>query len=450
MYGLVRKIVGEENFSQDDFEIWCYSRDSGSVPPRRPGAVAMIRSVEALAEVVRLANLHGKPLAIRGASSSMCGAPMPVQKDSLMLDLTTLQGIDIDEESMVVTAGAGVTWTQLNKALEEKGWELGLEGPWSAPSATVGGTLAVHAICMGAARYGSLGTQITGLEVVLPDGTPVRTGSGAHTANAMVMRDCNGADLTGLFLGSHGSLGIIARAAFKIYPLSRHLAYGAFSFPSLDRAIDAMHGLARENILYDSRLFVFPVPPEIGGDAGLVYMIKGSRKPWLDDMAETAGDICSRAGGRKVPAFGEEYYRGRNHARVKAFGKAGPGWLEVAGFIPIRRYPQVARRVLAYFEEKDDVLKEFKIRWSLGGLLETRSINIPVALFCNERNRAVWERMLEIWMEVAEVMFSLGVSPYWIGDLHVAVMGRLGPAYDLFRGIKKHLDPKNILNPEML
>lgn len=450
MYELVKEIVGKANFSQDEFELWCYSRDAGSVFPRKPEAVAMIRSVKALSEVMKLAYRYNKPVTARGASSSMCGAPNPVEKGTLMLDLTTLQGINIDEDGLVVTAGAGVTWTQLNKALQEKGWELGLEGPWSAPSATVGGTLAVHAICMGAARYGSLGTQLTGLEVVLADGRVIRTGSGAHPANAMIMRDCNGADLTGLFLGSHGSLGIITKAAFKIYPLSNYCAYGAFAYDSLEQAVKALHQLTRENILYDSRLFTYPVPPEIGGDTGLVYMIKARRENWRNDMAETARSLCLCSGGREATGFGEEYYRGRNDARVKAFGKAGPGWLEVAGFVPILRYPEAAGPVLEYFRKNEDMLREFKIKWSLGGLVAAPAINVPMALFCNEANKKSWAKMLEVWMEVAEIMFAKGVSPYWIGDLHGAIMGRLGPTYDLFKSIKKQLDPGNILNPDML
>ena len=450
MYDLVKELVGEKDFSRDDFELWCYSRDSGSIPPRKPEAVVMIRSVDILREVMKLAHRHNKHVIARGASTSMCGAPMPQKKDTLMLDLTTLQDISMDEDSMVVTAGAGVTWTQLNKYLEEKELELGLEGPWSAPSATVGGTLAVHAICMGAAKYGSLGTQVTGLEAVLADGTLIRTGSGANPANTMVMRDCNGADLTGLFLGSHGTLGIITRAALKVYPLTKAYAYGAFSFHSLDHAVRAMYSLAMEELVYDSRLFVYPVPPEIGGNAGVVYMIKSKRPEWLQNMEERAREICRRMEGREVEGFGKEYYQGRNHARVKAFGKAGPGWLEVAGFVPVLRYPRVAKPILDYFRKNDELLRNYNIRWSLGGLLETRSINVPMALFCNESNKESWGKMLEMLKQLEDVMFAEGISPYWIGDLSRSIMWRLGPTYDLYKKIKGTLDPKNILNPLML
>jgi len=450
MYNLVKQVVGKDNFTQDEFELWCYGRDAGSTFPRKPEAVVMIRSVEALSGVMKIAYRYGKPVIARGASSSMCGAPIPVENGTLLLDISTLKGIEMNEESMVVMAGAGMTWTQLNRFLEDRGWELGLEGPWSAPSATIGGTLAVNAICMGAAQYGSLGTQVVGLEVVLADGTLIRTGSGAHPANEMVIRDCNGADLTGLFLGSHGTLGIITKAAFKIYPLTTHFAYGSFAYDKLSDAIEAIYHLGRKGILYDTRLFTYPVPSEIGGNVGLVYMLKAHNKKIATEFSNNARRICLDWGGKEIDGFGQIYYEGRNHARVKTFGKAGPGWLEVAGFVPIRKYCQVAQPILDYFKENQKVIEDYNIKWSLGGLLETRSINIPMALFCNEKNRPSWDKMLEIWLDVAEVMFKEGVSPYWIGDLSKKIMWKLGPTYELYKNLKKQMDPKNILNPGML
>ncbi|MGI6604118.1 MAG: FAD-binding oxidoreductase [bacterium] len=450
MLELMKRIVGETNFSQDDFELWCYSRDAGSLLPKKPEAVVVVDSVTSLVKIMRLAHRYKKPVIARGAASSMCGAPNPVEEGTVMLDLTKLQGIEVNEDSMTVTVETGVTWGQLNAYLAEKGWEIGLEGPWSAPSATIGGTLAVHAICMGAARYGTLGTQVVGLEVVLPDGTLLRTGSAANPNNHMVTRDCNGADLTGLFLGSHGTLGIITKAALKIYPLSTGLGYGAYSFATIEDTIEATYGLAKHGLVYDCRVFVRPVPTEIGGTAGLVFMTKALSQAAAQDLTMKAKETCNNCGGKEIEPFGQEYYEGRNDARVKAFGKAGPGWLEVAGFLPIRKYPKVAKVVLDYFAEHQQMLDDLAISWSLGGLLETRSINIPMALFCNEKNKETWNRMIGVLEELAEIMFAQGVSPYWIGHLSPFVMWKLGPTYELYKRIKAELDPNNVLNPGML
>lgn len=449
MYNLLAEIVGPENVSREDFELWCYSRDAGSVFPQLPECVVTPKSKKQVAEVLKVADRYKKPVIPRGAGSSMCGAPVPLKR-GVVIDLTGLKRIKIqDEEGLFVRAGAGVIWTEIIEVLKQKGREIGLEGPWSAPSATVAGSVAVGAICMGTAKYGGLGTQILGLEVALADGSIVKTGSAANPKNEMVMRDCNGADLTGLFIGSHGTLGIITEVSLKTYPLHQAEAYYAYSFGSLENAVRAVYGLAKDEIAFDCRMFVYPVPEEIGGRAGVVYMLKGSTSR-VQELGEKSKKIMQLAHGKNIPEFGEQYYKGRFTARVKAFGEAGPGWLEVAGYIPILRYPDIAKEIIKYWEKREEEAKKLNIKWSLGALLETHSINIPVAIFCNEVKREAWQRINNYWHELAELMYEGGVSPYWIGHISPHIVKRWGSYYQLYKKIKKTLDPNNILNPGML
>ncbi len=380
----------------------------------------------------------------------MCGAPIPMVDSTIMVDLTRMRKlIELNEDAMSVLVQAGITWTELIDYLERRGWELGLEGPWSAPSATVGGSIAVVAISMGAARYGGLGSQVLGLEVVLPNGESIRTGTGANPANRMVARDCNGIDMAGLFIGSHGTLGVITEAALKIYPVHEAEDYFAFSFSNLNDAIEGLYGLAKHKIPYDTRVFASPVPEEIGGRAGIVSMLKG-RKTEVRELGQLGRDLMKAARGKEVPDFGKAYYQGRFTARAEAFGKAGPGWLETAGFIPIKRYPEVASPILDYFASRKAEVERYGVKWSLGGLLETNAVNIPMALFCNESNTEGWQKILEYLWELTDLMFGLGVSPYWIGHLNPYWKKRVGNFYKVYEQLKKNLDPDGILNPGLL
>jgi len=450
LYQSLVEIFGRERVSKDDFELLCYSRDAGSLLPRLPEYVVIPNSKEEIQHLFRLATKEKKPVIVRGAGSSMCGAPIPLVDSSIMVDLTRMRRIlSLNEESMSILVEAGITWTEVIEYLEKRGWELGLEGPWSAPSATVGGAIAVAAICMGAARYGGLGSQILGLEVILPDGEMIRTGAGANPANFMVARDCNGIDMAGLFIGSHGTLGVMAEVSLKIFPLHEAEDYFAFSFLDLNDAIKALHGLAKYRIPYDTRMFVHPVPEEIGGNAGLVFMLKG-RKTEVQELGRLALDMMRAARGKEVPEFGKTYYQGRFTTRAEAFGKAGPGWLEVAGFIPIKRYPEVATPILDYFASRMREVERLGIKWSLGGLLETNAVNIPMALFCNESNSEAWQKIIDYLWELSDLMFGLGVSPYWIGHLSPYWKNKLGNFYQVYERIKKSLDPDGILNPGLL
>ena len=450
MYQSLVEIFGKERVSKDDFELLCYARDAGSLLPRNPEYVVVPTSKEEIQKLLRLARNERKPIMVRGAGSSMCGAPIPLVNGSIMMDLTRMRRlIDLNEESMSVLVEAGITWTEVIEYLWERGWELGLEGPWSAPSATVGGSIAVAAISMGAARYGGLGSQVLGLEVILPDGEMIRTGSGANPANLMVARDCNGIDMAGLFIGSHGTLGVIAEVALKMYPLHEAEDYFAFSFQDLSDAIEGLHGLAKYKIPYDSRMFVSPVPEEMDGKVGIVSMLKG-RKDEVRDLGQLGRERMKASHGKEVPEFGKTYYQGRFTARAEAFGKAGPGWLEAAGFVPIKRYPEVAAPILDYFAARKTEIEKLKIKWSLGGLLETNAVNIPMALFCNESNSEAWKKIQDYLWELSDLMFNLGVSPYWIGHLNPYWKKKVGNFYRVYERIKKGLDPDGILNPGLL
>lgn len=450
LYDELVAMLGSENVSADDFERICYSRDAGSLLPKMPAYIVVPREKNQIIDLFHLANREKVPLVLRGAGSSMCGAPIPLDSSSIMLDLTRMRRIlALSEESMSVLVEGGITWTEVIMYLKERGWALGLEGPWSAPSATVGGSIAVAAICMGAARYGGLGSQILGMEVVLPDGQLIKTGSGANPANPMIARDCNGIDLAGLFIGSHGTLGAITEVSLRIYPLHEAEQCFAFSFPTLEDGIKGLHGLAKHRIAFDSRMFVYPIPEEIGGGAGLVYMLRG-RKAEVEDFGQLSLEIMNASRGQEIPGFGETYYRGRFTTRAEAFGKAGPGWLEVAGFIPIPRYPQIAAEIIKFFESRKREMTQLEIKWSLGGLLETNSVNIPVALFCNESRGKAWETMRGYLGNLSELMFGMGVSPYWIGHLSPYLRGKLGHFYELYRKIKTCVDPGEMLNPKLL
>lgn len=450
MYQSLVEIFGKERVSKEDFELLCYSRDAGSLLPKNPECVVVPTSREEIQKLFLLARRERKPVTVRGAGSSMCGAPIPLADASILVDLTRMRNIrSLDEETMSVLVEAGITWTEVIEYLERRGWELGLEGPWSAPSATVGGAIAVAAISMGAARFGSLGSQILGLEVVLPDGEILRTGTGAHPANPLVDRDCNGMDMAGLFIGSHGTLGVITEVSLRIYPLHEAEGYFAFSFSSLDDAIGGLHGLARHRIPYDARIFVHPVPEEIGGKTGLVYMLKGTRSE-VQEQGRLGLELMRRTRGKEIPDFGKTYYQGRFTTRAEAFGKAGPGWLEVAGFIPIKKYPEIAAPILDYFAARETELERLGIKWSLGGLMKTNVMNIPLALFCNESNTEAWQRMMDYLWEMSDLMFDLGVSPYWIGHLSPYWKKKVGNYYQVYERIKKALDPEGILNPGLL
>lgn len=447
-YRAFAETLGESRLSLAPWELECYSRDSGSVPPRKPAMVIQPRSLAETEKALGVAAGEGIPLVLRGGGTSMCGAPVPLTEEVALLDLTFLRGSEVKAEEGVVVAEAGSCWTDIRVRALRKGFDLGLEGPWSAPAATLGGTLAVSAICMGAARHGTLGSQVTGLEVYFPAYGVVRLGSWSNAAASPVTAECNGPDIGGLLLGSHGTLGVILRACLKLFLRAEEDAL-AYVLPDVRRAAGLARELALNQLVYDCRLFVSPVPEPMGQGAGLVCLVKEPAAR-MGRVIEEIRALAGSAGAREVPGFGRDYYAGRLTTRVKAFGTAGPGWLEVAGYLSFDAYPHVAEETVGFFRSRKNELDRLGIRWSVGGLLESRSLNLPVALFCNESRKDSWSAMLGLWEEVAHFVFGMGVSPYWIGHMAPWLAPRIGVAASVYRELKRSLDPGGILNRGML
>jgi alkyldihydroxyacetonephosphate synthase len=198
---------------------------AGSVA-QRAGAVCRPTSADEVAAVLRTCSTHGVPVTAAGGRSGVSGASIPVF-GGVVLDLTAMQGIiDIDAGSGVVEVWAGTFGPELEAELRQRCAATIGHFPQSFDLATVGGWVACRGAGQYSTRYGKIEEMCLGLEVVLADGTVIRTGHGP--ASAM------GPDLTHLFLGSEGTLGIITRVWLRAHPVPTHERRAAYTFADFE------------------------------------------------------------------------------------------------------------------------------------------------------------------------------------------------------------------------
>jgi alkyldihydroxyacetonephosphate synthase len=202
----------------------------------RPAAVARPASVEEVAEVLRCCNAHGIPVTPAGGRSGVTGAAVPAY-GGIALDLRRLAGIvTVDRASCLVTARAGTFGPELAAELAGSyGLTIG-HWPQSIDVSTVGGWVACRAAGQYSTRYGKIEDIVNGLEVVLGDGQIIRTGGLAGAGP----RSATGPDLTQLFLGSEGTLGVVTAAQLRAHPLPASEARGAWAFDSFAAGLDAL------------------------------------------------------------------------------------------------------------------------------------------------------------------------------------------------------------------
>ena len=233
-------IVGQENFSDLLIDLVSYSYDA-SDHKHRPEAGVWPTSSEEVSRILILANEHRFPVTPRGAGTGLAGAAVPAS-GGLVLDMCRMNKIlDIRIADRLTVLQPGVVYADLEKALAPHGFFFPPD-PASSTVCTLGGNVATNAGGIRGAKYGVTRDYVMGLEVVLPDGRIMRIGS-------RCMKSASGYDLTRLFVGSEGTLGVITEIILKINPKPTAFKTVLASFASLKDAGQAITDIMHSGIV---------------------------------------------------------------------------------------------------------------------------------------------------------------------------------------------------------
>lgn len=222
----LRGILGERlSTSATDLDL--HGRDESWHAPVAPQGVAYVRSKEEVVAVVRCCAEVGLPIIPFGAGSSLEGHVLPFQ-GGLSLDLSQMNRVlAVRPDDLDATVEAGVTRRQLNRRLADQGLFFAVD---PGADATFGGMAATRASGTNAVRYGTMRENVVNLEVVLADGEIITTGR-------RVRKSSTGYDLTHLFVGSEGTLGVITEATVRLFGLPESIVAAVVGFESLEQAV---------------------------------------------------------------------------------------------------------------------------------------------------------------------------------------------------------------------
>ncbi len=284
--------------------VWATEGQVGQVA----GALARPTSVDEVANVLRLCNERRVPVTPAAGRSSVVGGTVPVH-GGVVLDVGGLVGIgEVDTTSGIVEVWAGTFGDRFEDELQARhGLTVG-HWPQSMALSTVGGWLACRGAGQLSNRYGKIEDIVVGLEVVLADGSVVRTGGQP--------RQAVGPDLTQLFVGSEGTLGVITRAWLQAWPVPTHTARSAWAFASFAEALDAMRRIIQRGAqtavlrLYDGieSQRNFGVDPSVN-----VLLAFDEGDPVVVDAGMVVVDQACAGADRLDDALVEQWFGHRNN-----------------------------------------------------------------------------------------------------------------------------------------
>ncbi|MGI0148590.1 MAG: FAD-binding oxidoreductase [Thermoplasmata archaeon] len=413
-------------------------------------------SAEEVSMVVRFAADAGLTIVPWGGGTGLMGGARP-DSDSVVLDFRRMGRIRaIDAKSGTATVEAGIILDTLDRRLRRRGLTLGHD-PWSRPRATVGGAIGTNGIGYAGYLRGTMGDQVLGLEVVLADGSVIRTRPAVRTAT--------GLDLKRLFIGTEGTLGLVTAATLRVFRVPEREEIHSFhlpEFPAGFACLSRIHDddLAPSVMDFEETFEVFGLPwrTEVGPPT-LYLGFSGSR-----EIVASSWRVARRAlrSARAVSLPDQEaraYWRTR-HDIIYMHDEVSPGAtrVDVALKDTVFDYVHVAlprSKVLLYRRQALRILRRREVQPIGFGLwTQPELVSLEVVRPVRGDRPAARAAVAAAIDDLIRAAHALGGSMEYVHGVGVKLahlMGEeLGPGLDVVRRIKRALDPAGLLNPGKL
>jgi glycolate oxidase len=446
----LRAIVGQKNVLDKLVELQTYEYDA-YLERSVPRAVVFVETTEQVSRVLKILADEGIPFVPRGCGTNLSGGSLALD-GAVVLEMGRMNKVlEIDIPNRCVVVQPGIFTFDVSTELAPHGYYY-VPDPASLKASSIGGNVAENAGGPHCFKYGVTSNHVLGLEVVLPDGEAVWLG-GKNV-------DSPGLDLTGVFVGSEGTLGIVTAAILRILKVPETVKTMLAAFRSLEDAGNVVSAIVAAGLvpatleMMDNRTINAVEDALACGyprDAGAILLIElDGLRDGMDDLTEQIGDLCRVHGALDVRIARDEaeratLWRGRQ-GTFASITRLAPNYMSLDGTVPRTMLPEALRRVA-------------KLAGGYGldvfCVLHAGDGNLHPCFLYDGTDAEAKRKVEAASMEVLRICASLGGTvsgEHGIGIEKLAAMDLVFSEDDLRaqRAVKSAFDPRGLCNPGKL
>ncbi|MEQ8434708.1 MAG: FAD-binding oxidoreductase [Oceanicaulis sp.] len=389
------QIVGRDHLASDPGVCALYAQDVWTKGEGVDAVVSPSDEAQCAAVVAACADA-GRAVYPRGGGMSYTAGYLATEPGGISLDTARMDRVlEINTEDMYVRVEAGCTWKILHEALAGTGLRPPFWGPLSGISSTIGGGVSQNNAFFGAGTHGPTAESVLSVSVALPDGSILRTGTASGETGegpAKPFFRHYGPDLTGLFCGDAGALGVKTEVTLKLIPAPAHERWGSFSFKSRDACARAMAALARAHLacevfgfdpgltevrmkraglMSDAKTLGKVVAGQknilkgvaegakmalagrsfLGADFNIHFVTEGASKAGVDEALKALSRLCEAEGGEAIEPTIPKVIRANPFTPLNnMIGPNAERWVPVHGIVALSDGPACWAEIEAYFE----------------------------------------------------------------------------------------------------
>jgi len=445
----LKRIIGSGGVLTAREDLVAYSYDATSVWTHLPEVVVLPTTTEQVSEVLKLANEKMIPVTPRGAGTSLSGGPIPV-RDGIVLSTTRMNKIlEINKDNLTAIVEAGLVLQDFNNALAREGLFYPPD-PQSFLGCTLGGTVAENAGGPYCVKYGVTKQYILGLKVVLADGYILKVGG-------RTIKNRTGYELATLFAGSEGTLGVITEITLRLLPLPPANKTIAVIFDDMAVAGAAISrilaaGMIPAKLEFVDNFLILRIeeisPMGLPKDARALLLLQIDGSPAsVEADSEQIASILKRNGAREVRVAKDQtdadrYWNSRKAAQA-AYYSAAPSVMTEDVTVPRDKLAELIQKI-------EEISQRYGLVIATVGHIGDG--NLHPNILTDSRDEKSFARAKAAMDEIFSSTLALGgviSGEHGIGlDKKHFLKYALDPvAIEVMKGIKKILDPNNILNP---